>query len=51
MLFTPAVCPNDIKFVQNDTEVEDVGVKKSTLGDKLVTARTRAFNGGDLEAV
>ena len=47
----PAVCTNDIKFISHDTDVEDVGVKKPTTGDKLITARTRAYNTGDLDAV
>ena len=51
MHLTPAVCTNDIKFIPNDTDVEDVGVKRPSTGDKLITARTRAYNTGDLDAV
>ena len=46
----PAVCTNDIKFLQSNTDIEEGGVKKPTTGDKLITARTRAYNVGDLDA-
>ena len=48
---TPAVCTNDIKFIQNNSEVEDGAVKKPSTGDKLITARTRAYNDGNLDTV
>ena len=50
MNFTSAVCKNDIKSILNDTDVEDVGVKKASTTNKLVTERTRAYNTGDLVA-
>ena len=40
----PAMCTNDIKFMSHDTDVEDVGVKKPSTVDKIITARTRAYN-------
>ena len=45
----PAICTNDIKFLQSNTDIEEDGVKKPTTGDKLITARTRAYNVGDLD--
>ena len=46
----PAVCNNNIKFVPHAIDVEDVGVKKPLTGEKLITARIRAYKDGNLDA-
>ena len=47
----PAVGTNDNNFIPNDTDVDDVGVRKASTGDKLITAHTCSYNTGDLGTV
>ena len=47
----PAVCAKDTKFLRINTDIEEDGVKKPTTGVKLIAARIRAQNVGDLDAV